>query len=346
MLDPDGKPISMVISVDVTDRCNLRCRHCFNNSGTRVEGQELSEEELLKLSEEIVELDPLAVCICGGEPLLRKDVVYKMGSILKNRENTGDLSLNMVTNGILMDAEVSRNLKEIGFNLIQVSVDGFRESHDWMRNKEGAFDSAIDAIKYLYSEGLKVGVACAPTIKNIRDIPELIGLLSELGVSSFRMQPIMPLGRATNIIEFFPSDIDYVKLSRKLKQISSSNQYPMTIEWGDPTDHIVNMSEGNWSKSISINAYGDIMISPYIPVVIGNIRKYPLKKYLNSGISGIQKLSSLKKLFETLLKYDTLDVSKFSKLPSLYHGRMFYMDLVDDDLDLKNEELMEMMIND
>lgn len=340
MIDSEGNPISIVASIDITDKCNLRCRHCFNSSGTREIDSELTKDELLRVAKEILELDPLVICFCGGEPLLRKEVVYDVASFIKNNSSC---SLNMVSNGLLIDDEVSRRLKEIGFNYVQISVDGFRENHDWMRNKIGAFDSAMNAIRCLKNSGMNVGVACTPTIKNIGEVPELIEELDSMGVNSFRMQPIMPLGRAVGITDFFPSDTDYIKLSRKLDSLSASRKYKMGIEWGDPTQHISTMSEGFWNKGININAYGDIMVSPYIPVSIGNVRNHPIKEYFNSGMMNIHNNSSFKRLFELMLNNGTLDVSSVSNLPKLYSSTLFKIDIIDDDLDEKNRELAKII---
>ena len=340
MIDSEGNPISVVASIDITDKCNLRCRHCFNNSGMRDIGDELTRDELLRVAREILELDPIVICFCGGEPLLRKDIVYEVGSLIKN---SGSCSLNMVSNGLLIDEEVSRKVKEIGFNFVQISVDGFKENHDWMRNKDGAFDSAMNAIRCLKNNGMNVGVACTPTIRNIAEVPKLIEKLDSMGVNSFRMQPIMPLGRAIGITDFYPSDIDYIKLSRKLDLLSASRKYKMEIEWGDPTQHISSMSEGYWTKGLTINAYGDIMISPYIPVSIGNVRNHSIKDYFDSGMRNIHNISSFKLLFDLMLNKGTLDVASVSNLPRLYSSSLFKMDIIDDDLQEKDHELTKII---
>lgn len=63
--------------IDVTYRCTLRCKHCYNYSGNNgiVDRIEMREDELLSLSESIAKLSPHTVCFCGGEPLIRFDEV-------------------------------------------------------------------------------------------------------------------------------------------------------------------------------------------------------------------------------------------------------------------------------
>ena len=58
------------IAIDITNLCNFRCRHCFNDSGEHSREEELTDKEILALIEEICEFDTEAVCICGGETML------------------------------------------------------------------------------------------------------------------------------------------------------------------------------------------------------------------------------------------------------------------------------------
>ncbi|HAP8311614.1 TPA: radical SAM protein [Enterococcus faecium] len=62
------------ISIDVTYKCNFRCKHCYNASGgdNCFMDNELTDDELLELTKDICNLKPYNICFCGGETLLRK----------------------------------------------------------------------------------------------------------------------------------------------------------------------------------------------------------------------------------------------------------------------------------
>ena len=63
------------ISFDITNKCNLRCLHCFNNSGENdVINDELTDEEVMEFITSITPLQLYNICFCGGEPLLRKEL--------------------------------------------------------------------------------------------------------------------------------------------------------------------------------------------------------------------------------------------------------------------------------
>lgn len=89
-------------SIDITYKCNFRCKHCFNSSGEHSGiKQELSDEKILETADEIMDLGVESLCLCGGEPLLRKDLVYKIAN-LKKKTNT---ALSMVSNGYLISKQ-------------------------------------------------------------------------------------------------------------------------------------------------------------------------------------------------------------------------------------------------
>ena len=61
----------LTISWDLTNRCNLNCRHCFNRSGDNNVynfSKEMDEQTARQIVNQIIELRPETVCLCGGEP--------------------------------------------------------------------------------------------------------------------------------------------------------------------------------------------------------------------------------------------------------------------------------------
>lgn len=75
----------IMISIDVTYRCNFRCKHCFNGSGTPLLGDELKDAELLSIARSVGVLQPNVVCFCGGEPLLRWEILCDACETIKSK---------------------------------------------------------------------------------------------------------------------------------------------------------------------------------------------------------------------------------------------------------------------
>lgn len=97
-------------SVDVTYRCNLRCRHCFDFGG-ECAYEEMNDDELISVFRQLALIDLSSICICGGEPILRFDLIRRAVRLVKEL-NRGTL-VSMVSNGILWTEEIADALKEM-----------------------------------------------------------------------------------------------------------------------------------------------------------------------------------------------------------------------------------------
>lgn len=78
-------------------------------------------------------------------------------------DNNSKIDLALVTNGYLMTKEYASQLRLPNIRSVQVSLDGFKENHERMRNMKGSYDRAIESIKYLIDAGHTVAVSFAPT---------------------------------------------------------------------------------------------------------------------------------------------------------------------------------------
>ena len=326
------------IAFDITYKCNFRCRHCYNSSGEHdLECCEISDEEFLKVAEDIVKISPSQVCVCGGEPLMKKDLLCKVAKTIRQNPS---IRVNTVTNGYMMTPEIARELKEAGFYSVQISLDGStKESHEWLRNHDGSFERAKNAIRYLRDAGLSPGVACCPTKRNLDEILEVAELAFELGSDTFRVQPIMSLGRAKAIEDFFPTATDYMKLSRKIQKLRAENSsLSKFVEWGDPIAHLYSMKSNLPLEAAIVNAYGEILISPYVPISFGNTTRHPLSEYLNHGFADIPQIKVVNKIINLIQSPEQMDLHKTnSKLPSLYESEFITIDLIEDDVTAKSE---------
>lgn len=341
-----------VMSFDVTYKCTMRCKHCFNVSGEhKFDKSELDNETFISVIEDIARLQPKVICFCGGEPLLRKDIICKACELLFEKTN-GMTKANVVTNGELMTHDIALKLKESHFQLIQVSLDGARpKTHDWLRNKEGAFNKAVNAIKHLKDAGMYVGVAFTPTLHNIDEVDEAINLCEELGVNEFRMQPLMPLGRAmSQLKEYIPQYKDYKKVSLKLNGLRFNYEAlgKIKIEWGDPVDHLIRFRTilSDNCLHLGINAYGDITLSPYLPITLGNIQKHSLCDYWSNGLNRAWNIPIVNYFAERMMSSSNLrSTDPDIELPVVYLDKGIELDLIEDDLlNMPSKQILENIV--
>lgn len=338
------------VAIDITNKCNFRCLHCYNYSGEHNRESEMSDQEILNIINEICDYQPDSICLCGGEPLLRVGLIYKICDLVKNKNSNN--VINMVSNGYFLNDEIANNLKEKGLGTIQISLDGSKPiSHNWIRQNELAYDKAIKAIKIAVKSGLTVNVACCPTIKNFGELGEVIQKCIDLGVSMVRFQPLMIMGRGTGLRNFSLSDEQYMQLALMIREQSVNNRN-ISIEWGDPTEHLVNIifaKNTNSFLDLSVTAYGDIMISPYVPVKIGNLRCRTLKEYLDQGLQNIYLDNFIKKVAGMITDWNKMNLNEYSNVfPKLGMEKNINYDILDiQNRDvLKIKRIMEMDIHD
>lgn len=332
-----------VVSLDITYKCNFRCRHCYNSSGEHnFNNKELSDEEMIILAKEIAEYNPDSVCICGGETLLRKELVYEVGNILK----TCDCSYNIVTNGYLMTDEIANKLKKSGYSLVQVSIDGLKENYEWLRGVEGGFEKAVEAIKCVKRAGLMAAVSCVPLSRNVNDVEKIIEMCDELGVESFRMQPLMQLGRAGGIDKEFVIQDGYVKIIdtiQRYRSILRDRGSRLQLEWGDPIEHLITIGNGNTALgSLHLSAYGEILVSPYIPLSIGSVRKHTFSEYLEANLLDDYNTELIRKIVSLVQDEQSLDVHEVdSNIPAIFTGENLELDYLDLNYEEKSAVLCE-----
>ena len=121
-----------------TLRCNVSCRHCGSDCKKLPDKPDMPLEDFLPVLDNIAaHTDPhkVFVIISGGEPLVRDDLercgheIYKRG-----------FPWGMVTNALYLTKECFDALVDAGMHSMTVSIDGLKESHNWMRRHKDSFD--------------------------------------------------------------------------------------------------------------------------------------------------------------------------------------------------------------
>lgn len=189
----DFKPITAVW--EITMGCNLRCKHCGSSCDNALEG-ELTTKEALELCKGLGKLGFKWITISGGEPTTRKD-----WHIIANGLTENGVIPNMITNGWLMNEEIAKNAKEAGINTIAFSVDGLKETHDFIR-REGSFDRIMNAMDIVISHGINCAVITTICNKNLDELQQMKELFIEKKVGNWQIQLGLPMGNMAEYKEF------------------------------------------------------------------------------------------------------------------------------------------------
>ena len=183
-------PSLRYLELQITDRCNLRCRHCY--IGDKVP-HELSVEQITAILKEFEEMQGLRLMITGGEPLLHSDFTA-LNEALPNFA----LRKVLFTNGLLLDKGL---LDRLFVDEIQISIDGLEAAHDAIRGT-GTFQKAVGAVRRAREHGFEVSVATMVHAKNLDDFEDMEKLFADLGIRDWTVDVPCNTGRLEENSEF------------------------------------------------------------------------------------------------------------------------------------------------
>lgn len=140
----------MSISYDITNDCNLRCRHCCVSAGANGKEFDLSTEDIINNLYKIALIQPFSIIISGGEPLVRTDFF----EIIQCVRKFYDGSLMLMTNATLIDKKTAAFIEK-NFYSVDVSIDGIDEESCSYLGGKGTFQKCLTGIENLKDAGVK-----------------------------------------------------------------------------------------------------------------------------------------------------------------------------------------------
>lgn len=197
----DSVPPLRSLYIYVTNECNQHCPHCWIMPAQEGHGG-LGAPSLSDYLGFIDAARPLGlkyVKVTGGEPLLRRETF----SILQHTAQAG-ISSTLETNAMLIGGEEVSFLAQHKIH-VGLSLDGASaEVHDRRRGLIGAFERTMHGLGLLAAVGVPFTVTCAVSRGNLGEIEKILELLSEVETQSqitFKINPIVPMGRALSITQ-------------------------------------------------------------------------------------------------------------------------------------------------
>ncbi|VVE00231.1 coenzyme PQQ synthesis protein E [Pandoraea pneumonica] len=169
----------------VTNRCNLRCRHCYLDDYTL----RPPLGRLLDVADELSDAGVRSVAILGGEPLTRDDLELLMG-----RLTTLGITTRIATNGMYATPERVLSLIEHGASAFQVSLEGATAEACEAIRGPNTFPRITAGVEALVAGGACVTLAYTMTAQNYRQLPQCLDLAEKLGVSEVKLAPFIPTG--------------------------------------------------------------------------------------------------------------------------------------------------------
>ena len=286
---------------NITQVCNLRCKHCYQNARPRPAPNELTLDEKIRVVDEMAAAGVPFLAIAGGEPLACKD----LWPVLERAQQRG-IHLSLATNGTLLRPETVSRLIATGVKYVEVSVDSLDpQEHDAFRGRKGAWAEAIQGIRNCVAAGMRTGFAMCFTRHTVDSVERAVQFAINLGCQTFSHFNFIPAGRGKEV-----SDLDLTPAQRetllrklvdvlqegKINVISTAPQFGRACVAYGPEEGIFatgHVGRGQGKKTMVLARYiggcgagrcycaiqpnGDITPCVYISSeVVGNVREQSL----------------------------------------------------------------------
>jgi len=198
-------PRGLLLQWHVTERCNLRCAHCYQDSYA---GAELGFRDLLGILGQFTDLlsrwqgetsRPVRghITVTGGEPFTREDFPDFLEILAAHRDR---FSFAILTNGHSIDDSAARHLRSLRPNFVQISIEGSQVSHDRIRGT-GGFERSVAAIQSLVRQRIRTFISFTAHRGNFREFGEVARLGQRLRVARVWADRLIPMGSGSSLRE-------------------------------------------------------------------------------------------------------------------------------------------------
>lgn len=244
--------------LQITERCNLHCAHCFISAGNY--GETMSIEIIRNaVIPKLKDCRVISVTLTGGEPFVHPDII-EIVSLLRSAE----IRVGICTNGTSISQEQMESLAKIGNVHLNVSLDGFKpESHGKFRGDKSSFAKTIETIRHLNQYRLLQGLLVTPN--NLAEISEYAQLCEfgiQNGATYVLMNPLSSMGRGVRAQKRLGTPDEVM---RKIKEITSQfSDRIQLIYIRFPNDQNLPLISCETGNIFYVFVDGKITICPYL----------------------------------------------------------------------------------
>ncbi len=214
----------LLMQVELTEACNLRCRFCYNSQQPRY------NKRIFEMLEKLAEQGVMQVNLTGGEPLAHPqffEILEKACSLFPN--------VVILSNGSLMDQGALEKIHQYDVTSVNISVHGDKKTHEELTQVDGSYDASINAIKY-YLEKKKILVASNFVLNggNFHMLEPTIKEMGRIGLEYMTITRFIPVGIGSGAKELVLRNEQLVEAFRIVYEHNRSGQAPH-IEFAEAT---------------------------------------------------------------------------------------------------------------
>jgi radical SAM protein with 4Fe4S-binding SPASM domain len=176
----------------ITERCSVRCKHCYVDAGEQTPG-ELDIENLRRALDILSEMKVFHIAFAGGDAMERPEL-FELAQYARSK----CIIPNYTVSGINMNAEVARKMRIFG--QVNVSIDGVGEKYGALRPQR-IFKLADKAVDLLVEAGVPTGINCLVSRRTFEGIEELFKYAKDKKANHISFLRFKPAGRAKRVYE-------------------------------------------------------------------------------------------------------------------------------------------------
>ncbi|MDE3202107.1 MAG: TIGR04053 family radical SAM/SPASM domain-containing protein [Acidobacteriota bacterium] len=309
-IDYDEKPFLAIW--EVTQSCDLACKHCRAAAQPIAHPEELNTEESKALIDQIAAMNVPIFVFTGGDPLKRKDLF----ELIRYASEQGVKVAVTPSATPLLTREAIFKLKEAGLVRLGISLDGScPEIHDAFRGLPGAWARTIQAIEWANEAGIPIQVHTTISRHNANDLDNLCALFEQQKIVMWNVFFLVPVGRGQ--LDDLLSGEEFEQVFGKIYELSQRVNFqiktteamhyrryllqhnleerrmghghpgghPHAAEYepGTPQADAQTRNRGWATRRVNdgkgfmfISHMGNVYPSGFLPIHAGNIRKTPL----------------------------------------------------------------------
>lgn len=178
----------------ITDECDQRCKHCYIFSGDPFRtldsmNWEKMQDTFYNCLDFCKVYDRLPYFyLTGGDPILHPDF-WRLLELFHEH----NVPFTIMGNPFHLNDNVCRELKALGCQKYQLSLDGLKETHDWFR-KPGSFDNTIEKVGCINRAGIKSVIMTTVSKTNMTEVPGIIDAAVKAQANIFAFSRYVPSG--------------------------------------------------------------------------------------------------------------------------------------------------------
>lgn len=273
-----------VISIELTNKCNLRCKHCYGSFG--IENKEIiSLKDIYYIIESLGKIEVSIIELTGGDP-----TVYPYASeVIEKAFDVGVPTVMLLTNGVYFSQKLLDTIiKNKDRMFLQIDLHSLNEDYyDWFTNSRNNLHRVKNNIDFLISNGVRIRICAIFTPGNVHELAEIGEWAYNHGAISYEPSVVTGIGRA-NLGDpdlFFQDEKGLMEY--KKQQDLVLDRHPNFIRDPEVKD-VTRKNCGAICSQVSLKVNGEIKLcnmdsGDYFNLKMGNVITHPIKELFDNN---------------------------------------------------------------